>query len=81
MASPTNYELEYPDPCEQEPGCGEGVCLDKVKENPRRQLFCEDVTFEKGVFIIPPAISVGGLVFKPTKIEALNGTFTVLATV
>jgi hypothetical protein len=76
VASPTNYELEYPDPCEQEPGCGEGVCLDKVKE-----LFCEDVTFEKGVFIIPPAISVGGLVFKPTKIEALNGTFTVLATV
>jgi hypothetical protein len=79
MSTPTSYELTYPDPCDQEVGCGQGPCLGKTLFNPRPQNFCEDVTIQKDLYVVPAYLYVGGSRYKPTTIVANNGTFVVLA--
>lgn len=85
MATPTDYNLDYPDPCTQEVGCGEGPCLGKTLFNPRPQNFCEDVTLQKDctilgdLTVVPARISVGGQTFTPTVINTVSGPHLVLA--
>jgi len=85
MTTPTEYNLKYGDPCDDEPGCGEGSCLGKIKFMPRPHNFCEDVTIQKDLTVvrnfevIPSKITVGGLTFKPKEIETISGPHLVLA--
>lgn len=79
MTTPTNYNLDYPDPCTLEVGCGEGPCLGKILFNPRPQNFCEDITLQKDLYVIPSQIYVGGSRYVPKTVIANNGTFVVLA--
>jgi hypothetical protein len=85
MSTPTDYSLTYTDPCDDEPGCGEGSCLGKIKFMPRPYNFCGDVTIQGdltvigNVSIVPAAITVGGQTFTPQVVVGLNGSFTCLA--
>jgi hypothetical protein len=85
MSTPTDYNLTYTDPCDEEPGCGEGSCLGKIKFMPRPQNFCEDVTLQKDctilgdLTVVPARISVGGQTFTPTVINTISGPHLVLA--
>ncbi len=85
MSTPTDYNLTYTDPCDDEPGCGEGSCLGKIKFMPRPYNFCEDVTIQGDltvigdVSVVPARITVGGQTFTPQTVVGLNGTFTCLA--
>ena len=85
MSTPTNYDLTYTNPCDDEPGCGEGSCLGKIKFMPRPHNFCEDVTIQKdctvlGDFTVVPArITVGGETFTPKVIGTISGPHLVLA--
>jgi len=85
MATPTDYPLQYGDPCDDEPRCGEGPCLGKIKFLPRPQNFCEDVTLQKDctingdLTVVPARITVGGQTFTPTIISTVSGPHLVLA--
>ena len=85
MSTPTDYNLTYTDPCDDEPGCGEGSCLGKIKFMPRPHNFCEDVTIQGDltaigdVSVVPARITVGGQTFTPTVISTISGPHLVLA--
>lgn len=90
MTTPTNYPLEYDDPCDVEADCGEADCLGKVKFMPRPHDFCEDVTMQKNLsvaglttttdlVVTAPEITVGGQSFVPTIIQTISGPHLVLA--
>lgn len=85
MTTPTEYPLNYGDPCDDEGGCGSGPCLGKIKFNPRPQNFCEDVTIQRdctvigNMEVIPARITVGGLTFTPKVISTVGGPHLVLA--
>lgn len=82
MTTPTQYELTYEDPCQQEEGCSVQICGNKIKENNRPQVFCEDVTIEKslttGVITTISPLTVDELGFCPGVVETLTGPVTVL---
>ena len=85
MTTPTDYPLNYGDPCDDEPGCGQGPCLGKVKFMPRPHNFCEDVTLQMDctimgdLTVVPSRITVGGQTFTPTVIGTVSGPHLVLA--
>lgn len=79
MSTPTNYDLTYTNPCDDEPGCGEGSCLGKIKFMPRPYNFCEDVTIQGDLTVVPSRITVGGQTFTPTVINTISGPHLVLA--
>lgn len=82
MTTPTQYDLTYEDPCQQEEGCSVEICGNKVKENNRPQVFCEDVTIEKsltsGLITTISPFTVDQLGFCPGTVETLTGPVTVL---
>lgn len=82
MTTPTQYPLTYEDPCQQEEGCSDLVCGNKVKENNRPQVFCEDVTINKtltsGLITTISPFTVDELGFCPGTVETLTGPVTVL---
>jgi len=90
MTTPTNYPLNYEDPCDVESGCDEGDCLGKIKFMPRPHEFCEDVTMQKNLSVAgvttttnlvvsSPEITVGGQTFIPLVIQTISGPHLVLA--
>lgn len=85
MTTPTTYNLSYDSPCDVESQCGDVPCGGKPQANPRPQIFCKDVnmlqtlTVQGKTSVVPSEITVGGLTFKPTIIEAYSGTHLVLA--
>jgi hypothetical protein len=82
MTTPTQYPLTYEDPCVQEEGCSVQICGNKVKENSRPQVFCEDVVIEKtlesGLIATISPFTVDQLGFCPGTVETLTGPVTVL---
>jgi hypothetical protein len=79
MATPTNYDLSYDDPCSVESGCGGGDCGGKPEFNSRPQVFCKEVTINGTTTIVPAAVTVGGQTFTPTVIGTISGPHLVLA--
>ena len=79
MATPTNYDLEYDNPCVVEDGCEVEQCPDQIKFTARPQVFCKEVDMLSTLTVVPPEITVGGQTFKPTVIETISGPHLVLA--
>ena len=89
--TPTDYELEYTDQCDDEASCGEGPCRGEVKQNAREQTFCKNVTIEKSCTIVrrltvggrftieKNRFYVGGVMFRPRTINTKSGIHLVLA--
>jgi hypothetical protein len=84
-STPTDYELEYTDQCDDEKGCGEGPCLGVERNVARNQNFCRSVTITRrltvgGRFTIEKnRFYVGGVMFRPRTIKADSGVHLVLA--
>jgi hypothetical protein len=90
-STPTDYELEYTDQCEDESSCGDGPCLGQVKQNAREQTFCKNVTIERNCDVLRRLtvngrfsitrnrFYVGGVMFRPRTIKADSGVHLVLA--
>ena len=91
MATPTNYDLEYDNPCAVEDGCEVEQCPDQIKFTARPQVFCNEVDMLStltvngetvmvgGANVVPAEITVGGQTFKPTVIQTISGPHLVLA--
>ena len=91
MATPTNYDLEYDNPCAVEDTCAVEQCPDQINYSARPRVFCREVAMLStlsvegetvmagGATVVPPEITVGEQTFVPTVIQTISGPHLVLA--
>jgi len=86
MATPTDYPLDYDDPCDVENNsCDDEYCGNKEAINARPQVFCRGISVLTNSSVSGDSstgtlnvssdfITVGGQVYKPTIIIDINNT-------